>query len=278
MNIRHAAYLAAAFVAGIGTAVGLAPAFAPPITTQSEPTPIPITPAEHEALTKADATERWLDEEILFREGLRRGFAMDDLIVRRQLQRRTRLALLEAEPAAPVDDTRLQAYLDAHAERYQASTRRGFDQVFLSRSTHGAQLDAQAARIGERLRAQPERYATLGDAFAGGSTRMAASEAEIVADFGGAFVQALAALPVGEWRGPIATPLGAHWVRITRIEPARTLSLTEARHAVRADFEAEDERQRLRRALDALRGGYRVVVDAAAVRAEFKSQDDHGDH
>ncbi|HKY92590.1 MAG TPA: peptidylprolyl isomerase, partial [Nevskiaceae bacterium] len=229
MHARTLAIATAAFLAGVALTLGLAPAFAPTpsATPFDDLTRIAITPAERQALDQAKATDRWLDDEILFREGLRRGFAFDDLIVRRELHRRTRMALLEAAPPAPTDDAALGAFLAAHADRYQAPVRRSFDHVFLGKGAHGRRLDADAAAVGERLRARPDAFAALGDAFPGGSTRVSVTDVEVEADFGGAFTRALANVPAGTWTGPIASPLGAHWVRVTQVEPARALGLAE---------------------------------------------------
>lgn len=268
-----------AFAAGAGLSWGLAARSTASSTGDAAPsTALPLTPAEHALLTQAGSLDTWMDEEILFREGLRRGFAWDDLIVRRQLQRRARLALLEDAAPAATDDASLDAYRQAHTDRYQAPARRAFEHVYLSRSRHGAALDTDAARVGEQLAARPEAYAELGDAFAGGATRRAQTPAEVIADFGGAFEQALATFPIGSWQGPVMTPLGAHWVRVTAVEPARPLQLDEARAALRADVVAEHERLTLQAELARLRSTYRVVIDSRAVSAQFKPQDAHGDH
>lgn len=278
MNTRTLAVATAAFLGGVAATLGLSQAFAPtPATPFADLTRIPIGTADRRALEQAQATDRWLDDEILFREGLRRGYAFDDLIVRRELQRRTRMALLEAAPAAPTDDTALSAYLAAHADRYQAPARRSFDHVFLGKGAHGARLDADAARVGERLREQPEAFDALGDAFPGGTTRRLVTAADIEADFGGAFTRALATAPTGTWTGPIASPLGAHWVRVTQVEPAQPLALAQVRTRVRADLATDHEARALRTALDGLRGTYRVVEDATTVQPALTSTEAHGD-
>ncbi|MBA4286727.1 MAG: hypothetical protein C0434_14465 [Xanthomonadaceae bacterium] len=226
---------------------------------------IAITPALHAALDAALETGRWLDEEVLVREALARGYALDDQIVRRQLQRRLRSALLAEAPPTPVDDAALAGWLAAHADRYQAQPRWSFEQVYLSRATHGAALDAAAAAVGARLAASPDQTAALGDPFPQGRRYEQVSSAQVEAAFGGPLLQRLAACAPNRWCGPVTTSLGAHWLRLHAAEPARTLTLDEARSHLRADLEHEQQQQQLRAGLDRLRAGWRLVDDPAGL-------------
>jgi len=273
MNLRIAAWCLASFFAGGVLTLRLASAFAPSAASAA-PEAIPITPAQHQALAARHELDRWLDDELLFREGLRRGFALDDLIVRRELQRRSRAALLAEQAPPPPDDAALQAFMVQHADQYRAPPRYSFTQVYLSRSAHGERLDADAQALGAKLAADPEHYQKLGDPFLNGPVRQAVTANQVVAEFGLAFARSLAALPPGQWQGPVASPLGAHWVRLERIEPGRPMSLDQARVRVRADYLDEQQRQALRLALNSLRGRYRVVDDAKAVQPVLRSAEE----
>jgi len=274
MNLRIAAWCLASFLAGGVLTLRLADALAPNGEGGAAPEVIAIAPAQRQLLTARHELQRWLDDELLFREGLRRGYALDDLIVRREVQRRTRAALLaEQAPAAP-DDAALQAWMDQHAGRYQAPPRYSFTQVFLSRGAHGARLDADARALGARLAADPEHYAGLGDPFLNGPVRRSVGAGQVVSEFGLAFAQNLAGLPPGQWRGPVLSPLGAHWVRVDQVEPGRVLSLNEARAHVRADYLDAQQQQALRQALDRLRQHYRVVDDPNAVQPALRTAEE----
>jgi hypothetical protein len=271
MNLRMVAWCLASFLAGGVLTLRLADAFAPAGGGSAAPEVIPITPAQRQALEARGELDRWLDQELMFREGLRRGYALDDLIVRREVQRRTRAALLAEQPQAAPDDAALQAWLEQHAERYQAPPRYSFTQVFLSRGAHGTQLDADARLLGARLAADPEHYARLGDPFLNGPVRRSVSASQVVAQFGLAFAQSLPSLPPGQWQGPVQSPLGAHWVRVDQVEPGHVLSLDQARAHVRADYLDAQQQQVLRQALDGLRQRYRVVDDPNAVQPALRT-------
>ena len=276
MNVRTAGWCFASFLAGMVLMLRLVHASVPaPGVPGIDTRVIAITPAQHRALDQAHELDRWLDDELLFREGLRRGYALDDLIVRREVQRRTRAALLAEQAAPPPDDATLQAYMRRHAGQYQAPAVYSFEQIYLSRAVHGERLEADSAGLGARLKADPRHYAGLGDPFPNGARRTAAGADRIVADFGLAFAQSVTRLPAdGAWHGPVASALGAHWVRLDRVDPGQPLSLAQARTRVAADYGQWQQQQVLRRALDALRGQYRVVDDPGAASGVPRPMDE----
>jgi parvulin-like peptidyl-prolyl isomerase len=193
------------------------------------------------------------DADLLFREALRRGYALDDLIVRRQLVRRMRDALEQEQPVSMPDDATLAAYLEQHATRFQQPARYSFDQVYLSRGAHGAALQADAAVVALRLRQSADSFAQLGDAFPQGRHLEQRDAVQVEADFGHALAETLPRLLVGRWQGPLQSPLGLHFVRITALEPARTLTLAEARARVLLEYRQAQQQQNLRNAIARLR-------------------------
>lgn len=193
------------------------------------------------------------DADLLFREALRRGYALDDLIVRRQLVRRMHDALLQEHPVPAPDDSTLATWLAQHADRYQAPARYSFDQVYLSRGRHGGGLQDAAAGIATQLQTAPEHFTQIGDPFPRGNHLERLNATQIEADFGYAVAKAIAALPVGQWQGPLASPLGLHFLRITAVEPSRVLTLAEARTRLNADYRQQQQQQVMRDALAQLR-------------------------
>jgi hypothetical protein len=161
-----------------------------------------------------------------------------------------------------------------HADQYLAPPRYSFTQVYLSRGAHGERLDADAQALGAKLAADPGHYAGLGDPFLNGPARRAVTANQVVAEFGLAFARSLAALPPGQWQGPVQSPLGAHWVRLERIEPGRPLGLDAVRARVRADYLDAQQHQALRLALDGLRRHYKVVDDPGAAQPQLRTAEE----
>ena len=211
------------------------------------------------------------DADLLFLEALRRGYALDDLIVRRQLVRRMRDTLLQEQPVAEADDATLTAYLRAHGDRYQAPARYSFDQVYLSRGRHGDHLQDAAADVAARLHAAPQSFAQLGDPFPRGKHLDLVNAVQVEADFGYAIAKALADLPQNRWQGPLTSPLGLHFLRITAVEPAHALTLDQARTRLRSDYLRQQQQQVVRDALARLRQKF---SDAPPLPAAAPLQDE----
>jgi hypothetical protein len=204
-------------------------------------------------------------DELLYREGVKLGLERDDIVVKRRV--RQKIELIEEEEAATqtLTDQDLSAYLEAHAARFVQPAILSFDQVFLGPATSGPDVMQAAAVTRDALRkgAAPDvlgRPTLL-------PRRLTRTPADLVArDFGPAFAAALETSPVGEWRGPVDSSVGAHYVRVFEREPATVPSLAAVRDQVVREWE-NDRRQRARNdAYARMRGRYDVRIEAAASR------------
>src|SRR3546814_4656079 len=79
--------------------------------------------------------ERFVRDDVLYREALRLGLDRDDAVVRRRLaQKMDMLASAQAETARPSDAV-LHAWLGAHPERFADETRYSLDQLWFASET-----------------------------------------------------------------------------------------------------------------------------------------------
>jgi len=176
--------------------------------------------------------ESWVREEIFYREGLAMGLDRDDPVVRRRVGQKLEFIVDGATPTTPTA-AELQAWLDANADKYQIEPRYTLRQIYFDVPRHGEKLDADVAAVRRALEA--------GKAPAGDPTllppeleRMAASELQRV--FGQEFADALKALPVDTWHGPLRSAFGMHLVKLSATEAARAATLNEVRAQVERDF------------------------------------------
>jgi len=172
------------------------------------------------------------DPPALYREALGLGLGGSDLVVRRRLAQRMRLTLEDEARAVEPSDAELTAYLAAHAERFALPPRATVTQVFLHRR-RGPRLAADARRLREQLAsgAAPEG---LGDALPLPGVLTCATTAQLAAWLGPAVAAAAFDAPLGQWRGPVASPYGAHLLRVDQRLPAELPPLAGIRTAVRA--------------------------------------------
>lgn len=202
-----------------------------------------------------EAVERWIDEEVLFREGMLRELDRDDLRVRQRVATLT-LSLLEAEhPLAEPDDDALRAYFDSHLERYAEAARFDFVQVYVEGTDEVARGRADA------LLAQLEAGASpigLGDTYSGGRHFRGRTLDDLASSFGPSFATDFADAPDGRWTLR-SSRTGLHLVRIDSRAAASAADFERARVDVEHDLLESLRLERTQRVVRELRDRWRVI-------------------
>ena len=85
-------------------------------------------------------------------------------------------------------------------------------------------------------------------------------------DYGDDFSTSLIALPLGTWRGPVASAYGVHLVRVTSRTPGRPATLAEVRTAVERDWENDRRLLGNEDYFHRMRQKYEVVMEATLPR------------
>jgi len=206
--------------------------------------------------------ESYLQEEIYYREAVKRGLDKDDTLVRRRMQQKMRFLSEPNEAELQPTDAELEAYLKANRAAFRTEPRIAFEQVFLradaDRQTAGARArklladleqasaDIDPASLGDRTLLEP-RYPL--NPVSG-----------IARSFGPDFADALSALPRKEWTGPVRSPFGLHLVRITAYQPGRDPPLSEIRDQVLKKWRAKKREDFIAAEYDRMRARYDVVL------------------
>jgi peptidyl-prolyl cis-trans isomerase C len=211
--------------------------------------PAPPTEEELRALV-----ERWIDEEVLYREGLSQGLAESDPQVRERVASQMAYVLQSRIVVPEPDDAELQAWFQAHADRYGRPERVDFTQVYVEGSD-----DAAEARARELLRllqsgADPNG---LGDTFSGGRRFRGRRLSDLAERFGDAFTEGMEAQAPGTWVLR-RSPLGLHLVRIDRWTSSEAPSFEAVRAEVRHDWEQERRATAMKEATQALRSQWEI--------------------
>jgi peptidyl-prolyl cis-trans isomerase C len=216
---------------------------------------------------EAALIQRYIDNEVLYREALALGLDRGDIIVRRRLVQKMEFLTEGVEPLPEPADAELQAYLDAHAEHYAVDDLVTLVHVFAGTDRHGAAATSMASQWREQLLAGADPSA-LGDPFLRGREFTAVSEPELAGIFGGAFAAAVMRLPVGLWSAPIASSYGVHVVRVGAHVVGHQPPLAEVREAVRRDWRDERRAAADRAALVRLRQRYDIRIEGQAGTAQ----------
>ncbi|MBX3485485.1 peptidylprolyl isomerase [Phenylobacterium sp.] len=212
----------------------------------------PPTRAELSALIQ----ER-VDEELLAREAIRLGLDRDDMIVRRRLAQKMAFASEDIAAIPEPDEKTLQAYYDAHRDRYATPGRVAMRHLFFSRDRTGATPQAAAAEALTRLEAggtAPSDPSLLPLTYAD------VAEADLDRDYGPQFAAAVHGAAEGAWIGPVPSAYGLHLVRVERRLPPVIPPLAQVRDDVRAAWLAERRQEENGAFRASLRKRYKVEI------------------
>jgi hypothetical protein len=247
----------------------------------AEPTRIVVTAGQVEALeaqfrtTKQRAPDdaerralldRFVRDEVLYREGLARGLDRDDPIIRNRVKLRMEFLAEDMTSKEPTD-AELADYLAAHHAEFEIPGKITFEQLYFDPSRRGPNLehDIEAAR---KAVAQGRRTEGIGDRTMLPPRMSGASPAEVASTFGDELGAALAAQPVGEWRGPVRSTFGMHLVRVVSQGEPQVPTLADSRDVVAREWARERSATMKEKYYRELRARYSVTVEPTTRTAE----------
>jgi len=205
------------------------------------------------------------DEVALERQARALGLHQTDPLLRRHLIEMMRLSAASPADAAMPTDGELRAYFAAHAADYAQPERRALTHLYLSGARRGAALDRDAAALLAMLHAGRDAAdaAALADPFARGSQIALATRAQLAGVFGPGVAAAVFALPVGQWSEPLPSPYGLHLIRVDTQAAAGTPAFEALRGRLLHGWLRERADDRLRTSLAGLRRLYDVRIALA---------------
>lgn len=202
------------------------------------------------------ALDAWVEEEVLFREGLRRGLERDDPKVRQRVAAKL-LTVLRATIVLPEPtEAELQAHHAAHRERWDQPALVDFVQVFVAGQDAAAK--DRAAKLLSTLRAGADPGG-LGDSFPGGRRYRRRPLAELAETFGDTFIAGLGEASEGVWQLR-ESRFGLHLVRIDRRTQEDNPPFAKVRADVAGDYELQQRDAELITRLRELRAQHEVRV------------------
>lgn len=203
-----------------------------------------------------EAITGWAQDEILYREGLRRGFDEHDPAVRARVASRMSHVLRASAVVATPTDAELRAFFSsAPADRWAEALRLDFTHVFVE--GHDDDDVRRADELLGLLRggAAP---AGLGDRFSGGRRYRGRELADLATMFGPSFVEDMNAQPIHTW-ALRRSRLGLHLVRIDAMRAARTPTFEDVEADVRRAWIEEREAEATARAMQRLMEQWEIV-------------------
>ena len=225
-------------------------------------------------LLKNQFTERWNREplptelnnsvllyainEMYTREARALGMDQGDAIIDRRLKQKMDYMLDDIATARQPSEPEIQAFYNAHAERYKTPGVYSFKQVYLSTDRTEAERKRLIAENSARLE---QGTIPEGDQTLLPHRVQQQSGLQIQGRFGQQFALALNELPVGQWQGPVTSSLGLHYVLITEKTDPAVQPLESVRQKIRQDMQHENRQLLVKSFEEKLQDKYSIVID-----------------
>ena len=150
--------------------------------------------------------ERWVDNEVLYREGLALQVDRGDSAIRDRVIFKALSVVDAGTKLPPIDEATLHRWFDQHRSKYEEPARFDFQEAVLSGDTSESAARSFAAAL---------NAGAPGDARAGLRVFKGRPLENLVQSYGAGFASALEATTIGDWT---ALPTAKHVWRVVRLE------------------------------------------------------------
>jgi hypothetical protein len=197
----------------------------------------------------------WLDNEVLYREGLALQVDKGDQAIRERVIFKALSVVDAGLKLPPVDEKLLREWFERNRMKYDEPARYDFQEAVLAGDTSEPALRAFAAAL---------NAGTPGDVKAGLRVFKGRPHANLVQSYGDEFVKALEASPAGEWHA-LPTREGLRVIRLDSIASPKPADFDNLRGVVLQDWTDATMAVQRTAAVRALAKKYTVkVVEAAS--------------
>ena len=206
---------------------------------------------------------RFVRENILYRQALAMGLDEDDPVTRRRMAQKleflTSDIALFKEPATG----ELEQYFKDHLAGYRDPDLITFSHVFFDPDRRDESTLVDAARVQAQLEAAGDPdAATLeaGDRFMLQGYFQEASELDVRRQLGSGFAEAVMQLEPRRWHGPVLSGYGVHLVYVYEIRPAPSPVFEDVNQNVLADWQKAQQEKFNADFYENLKSRYDVVI------------------
>lgn len=202
----------------------------------------------------------------LYRRALEMGLHLSDPVVRQVLVEKVRLVVGWAAP--PPTEQELAQWYAQHGADFGQAARVTLRHAYFDRARRGVDGARRAAEEAVRDAAGhgAEALSTLGgDPFLMGKRLVAQGPVDLDKFFGPAFSKQVLSLEAGTWQGPIESAYGWHAVFVEERFDPRIPDLAEVRSRAEKSYENSRRAVRVTEYLQSVRPGYTVRIDESAI-------------
>jgi hypothetical protein len=195
----------------------------------------------------------WLDNEVLYREGLALQLDKGDSAIRERVIFKALSVIDAGTRLPPYDDKSLREWFERNRAKYDEPARYDFEEAVLSGDTSETAVRAFVDAL---------NAGTPGDAQAGLRVFEGRPHSNLVQSYGAEFAKALEALQPGEWRA-LPSSKGLRAIRLGSITPPKPAVFEDLRGVVLQDWTDVTLAEQRSAAVRALTKKYTVKVEGA---------------
>jgi hypothetical protein len=202
-------------------------------------------------------------EEILYREALALGLDRDDTIVKRRLAQKMEFLAEDIASLRDPTDGELRDWFAKNSRRFTLLPRASFRHLYFSFDRRGQRARDDATHVLQGLAGKPGDWSgatALADPFMYQDYYGDRSFDQLATEFGPPFAQSVVRLPPHSWQGPIESGYGWHLVWVDTITSSRVPPFEEIEAEVKAQWVSDQRAEVKRKAFDAMRARYTVVL------------------
>jgi len=203
-------------------------------------------------LEEMEALHRvWLDNEVLYREGLALQVDKGDSAIRERVIFKALSVIDSNVKLPPVDDKLLRTWFEAHRDKYDEPARYDFEEAALS----GTNTEATVREFVTAL-----NNGTPGDAKAGLRVFKGRPHSNLVDSYGADFAKSLEQSTVGTWQA-LQTREGWRAMRLNAVAPPKPAVFEQVRGVVQQDWADATASEQRSAAVRALAKKYKITYE-----------------
>ena len=201
-------------------------------------------------------------EELLAREARELGLDQDDTVVRRRLAQKLTFLIEDTAGFAEPSESELQRLYDSEPHHSRDEARISFAHVYFSPSQRtDAEADARSALSELAGRGEGADPAELGDGLMIESEFRDADQRTVAAQLGPEFAEAVFALQVDAWQGPIRSSYGLHLVQVSALKPMQRRNFEDVKETLTERWREANRRELTDRYVEQLLEKYDLVLE-----------------
>ncbi|MBD0824912.1 peptidyl-prolyl cis-trans isomerase [Aestuariibaculum marinum] len=220
-----------------------------------------------------DLINKYVDQEVMYREALRLNLDHNDEIVKRRLAQKMEFLGNDLTTlVAPATDKNLKAYFEKHKENYATDYNYTLHQVIFTADNHKNPV-AKANNVLDTYDvSSSESLKEVGDKFPLPYTYSNVDAFYLNRELDENFTKQLSSLRIGEWSGPIMSGFGVHLIYIEKKDNPRIPEFASVKKQVQRDYEYQMVLDSKNAILKELKQKYKINIEADNISSMLKQE------